>query len=49
MVIYVFKNRMACQNGFEPDGTITEDFWFQLKSNDYIWDTMDTSIAAFRP
>jgi len=41
MVIYVFRNNRARQVGYEPDGTVHEDFWWDIPKGDCIWDNLD--------
>ncbi len=45
MILYVFKNGRVNQNGFEPDGTIREDFWWSIGPDHYLWDQIDRSVA----
>jgi len=41
MVIYVFKDGRANQIGYDPDGTIREDFWYKLAPDHYLWKTIE--------
>ena len=36
MVIYVFKDLRVRQMGFEPDGTVREDFWWKESAQDSV-------------
>lgn len=48
MLIYVFKDGRANQVSYEPDGTVTNDFWFKVAKDHWIWQTM-TPVSSTEP
>ena len=46
MIIYVFRDGRANQNGFYSDGIVKEDFWWTVPKDHTIWQTMDKSYAV---
>ncbi|GIK15667.1 MAG: hypothetical protein BroJett003_06310 [Planctomycetota bacterium] len=46
MALYVFKDGRVNQVGFEPDGTIKEDFWFAIEPDHWVWEQLDQTIAG---
>jgi hypothetical protein len=49
MVIYIFTDGRANQMGFNPDGSIKENFWHTLRPDNWIWQSMDRSYASPTP
>ncbi len=41
MIIYVFEDGRANQIDYDPDGTVNQDFWYNLAADDYLWKTIE--------
>jgi len=46
MILYVFKDGRVNQCGFDPNGNITEDFWWKLAPGDSMWSEIDRAYAS---
>ena len=45
MIIYVFQDSYAFQDGFEADGSLSSSFSYNIKADDVLWETIDRSFA----
>jgi len=45
MILYIFEDGRVHQTGFEPDGTMHEDFWFTTGPHDPLRETAHPSVS----